>query len=189
MKAIDEDFSVLPELNELEDILQNYPPHNDTVKEHTQKVVAGITRLSFYKHSSGESRAVLKLAAYLHDMGKGPKSNWEKGVMNRAYPDHPADAVPMLGRILTEEVRDISEEEIRQISMLVIYHDLVGDCMKHDRDVEQVLHVIEDENDLEMLCAIAIADAGAINSKWAEEIISEKAQFCEAVLGRKNNEK
>lgn len=180
--AIDNDFTVLPELKELVDLQQNYPPHEDTVGEHTKIVVAGIKKQTFYNQASVKTKALLKLAAYLHDIGKGPKSKWEDGIMNRAYPDHPADAVPMLERILTDEIANISEEEIRQLCMLVIYHDIVGDCIEHGRDKEQIVRIIKDENDLEMLFAIAIADAKSISSLWAMNIAGNKDHFCKEVL-------
>lgn len=180
--AIDNDFSVLPELKELVDLQQNYPPHDDTVEDHTKKVVAGIKKQAIYNQMPEKTKALLKLAAYLHDIGKGPKSKWEDGIMNRAYPDHPADAVPMLERILTDEIANISEEEIRQLCMLVIYHDIVGDCIEHGRDKEQIVKIIKDENDLEMLFAIAIADAKSISSLWAMNIAGNKDHFCKEVL-------
>jgi hypothetical protein len=71
--------------------------------------------------------------------------------MKGAYPDHPADAVPMLLRILTEEIESISDEEIRQVCMLVVYHDIIGDCMEKGREKQQVADVIESEDDLDML--------------------------------------
>lgn len=187
--AIDNDFTVLPELKELVDLQQNYPPHDDTVEDHTKKVVAGIMKQTIYNQASVQTKALLKLAAYLHDIGKGPKSKWNDGIMNRAYPDHPADSVPMLERILTEEITNISEEEIRQLCMLVIYHDIVGDCIKHGRDKKQIVKIIKDENDLEMLSAMAIADSKAISSLWAMEIASNKDHFCKEVLYLMNEQK
>lgn len=180
--AIDNDFTVLPELKELVDLQQNYSPHEDTVEEHTKIVVAGIKKQTFYNQAPLKTKALLKLAAYLHDIGKGPKSKWDDGIMNRAYPDHPADAVPMLERILTDEIANISDEEIRQLCMLVIYHDIVGDCIKRGRDIKQIVKIIKDENDLEMLSAMAIADTKAISSLWAMEIASNKDHFCNEVL-------
>ena len=56
------------------------------------------------------------------------------------------DAVPMLLRILTEEIETVSDEEIRQVCMLVVYHDIIGDCMEKGREKQQVADVIESES-------------------------------------------
>ena len=184
--ALDEDFSILPELKELADVHQNYPPHNDTVKNHTKQVVSAIKRQAYYHKTTAERKAILVLAAYLHDMGKGPKTKWVNGIMSRAYPDHPADAIPMLERILTEEVAILSDEDIRQICMLVVYHDIVGECMERGRDKEQIARVITNDEDLEMLFAIALADAEAIHPEWAESIALGKEILCQEVREIKN---
>lgn len=49
----------------------------------------------------------------------------------------------MLLRILTEEIESISDEEIRQVCMLVVYHDIIGDCMEKVREKQQVADVID----------------------------------------------
>lgn len=175
--AIDKDFSVLPELKEVMGLQQSYPPHNDAVDEHTKKVVDEIRRLNYYKGTSDERKNVLLLAAYLHDMGKGPKSKWSNTPMNRPYLDHPADAIPMLKRILVEEIENLSDEEIRQICMLVVYHDIIGDCLKKDREKQQITEIIESEDDLDMLFAISHADVKAICKLWFLGLRGKEQQF------------
>lgn len=54
VNALDKDFSVLPELKEVMGLQQNYTPHNDTVDEHTKKVVDEMRRLDYYKNASDE---------------------------------------------------------------------------------------------------------------------------------------
>lgn len=182
VNALDKDFSVLPELKEVMGLQQNYAPHNDTVDEHTKKVVDEMRRLNYYKGTSDERKNVLLLAAYLHDMGKGPKSKWSNTPMNRPYLDHPADAIPMLKRILVEEIENLSDEEIRQICMLVVYHDIIGDCLKKDREKQQVIEVIKNEDDLDMLFAISCADVKAIYDPWGLELIEGKKSFKEEIM-------
>ena len=155
-------------------VQQNYYPHNDTVGDHTEKVVAEIRNGEYYKNASRQVRNVMLLGAYLHDMGKGPASKWKNGQMEFAYLDHSADAIPMLSRILTEEIETISDDEIRWLCMLVVYHDIIGDCLFKEREKQQIADLIASEDDYDMLSAISIADATSTNGFWGR-MISEKA--------------
>lgn len=103
-------------------------------------------------------------------MGKGPASKWENGQMKSAYLDHPADAIPMLKRILTEEIESVSDDEIRRLCMLVVYHDIIGDCLLKEREKQQIADIIENEDDYDMLSAISIADSTSINDAWGRMI-------------------
>ena len=138
--------------------------------------------LEYYQRASNDTQKILLFAAYLHDMGKGPKNKWEHGKITRAYPDHPADAIPMLKRILTEEIANLSDDDIRKICMLVVYHDIVGECMEKGRNIEQIARIITNKEDLDLLFAISIADTKAINSQWATNIIGGKDDFYKKVL-------
>lgn len=160
-------------------ISQNYPPHNDTVGEHTQKVVAEIRKCNYYKNASSQVQNVLLLGAYLHDMGKGPASKWKNGQMKSVYLDHPADAIPMFRRILTEEIETVSDDEIRRLCMLVVYHDIIGDCLFKEREKQQIADLIESEDDYDMLSAISIADTTSTNVFWGR-MIGEKAPIMKA---------
>lgn len=185
VQAIEGNFAVIQELGSVTGLLQDYPPHKDTVDDHTKKVVEELKKQDYYKSISTEKKNILLFASYLHDMGKGPKTKWENEKMTRAYPDHPADAIPMLKRILVEEVENLTDEEIRLICMLVVYHDIIGDCYGKERDKEQIVNVIENEDDLEMLFAISCADAKAINGVWALGIFGRKKSFAEAIMKMK----
>lgn len=188
IQAIDGNFTVITELKSVTGLLQDYPPHNDTVDDHTKKVVEELKKLDYYKNISIEKKNILLFASYLHDIGKGPKTKWENEKMIRAYPDHPADAIPMLKRILVEEVENLTDEEIRLICMLVVYHDIIGDCMENGREKQQVVDVIENEDDLEMLFAISCADARAINGAWALGIFGRKKSFAEQIMEMKRQQ-
>ena len=181
VKAIGRDFSVLPELGNVVGLQQEYGPHNDSVDDHTLTVVECMKKIPYYKESSDELKSALLLAAYLHDIGKGPKDKWDDGKMKRPYPDHPVDAIPMLERILSEEVDHLSDDEIRWVCMMVVYHDLIGECMMKDRSITQILPVIKGLDDLEMLFAISIADASAIDRQWGDNIIDGKDDFIDKV--------
>lgn len=183
--AIDRDFTVLPELKAVTGLLQDYEPHKDTVDEHTKEVVSEMKKTAYYQGASDELKSILELGAYLHDIGKGPNNKWKLGKMTGTYPDHPADAVPMLCRILVKEIENLSDEEIRRICMLVVYHDIVGECMTKGRDKQQISNLIESKDDLEMLYAISAADAAAIKSEWGDEIAAGKKAFMLEIMQMK----
>lgn len=185
LDALEKDITVIPELKAVEDLLQDYKPHNDTVGDHTRSVVAEMKKQTYYNNASGEKRNILLLSAYLHDVGKGPKSKWKKGKMERAYPDHSADAVPMIQRILTEEIETLSEEEIRQVCLLVVYHDIIGDCMEKGREKQQLVDIIENEEDLDMLFTISCADAKAVTGVWGLGILGRQKSFKKAIMQMK----
>lgn len=185
VSSLEKDITIIPELKSVEDLLQDYEPHNDTVGDHTRNVVEEMKKQNYYKNASDVNKNILLLAAYLHDIGKGPKNKWKDGIMTRAYPDHPADAVPMLQRIMTEDLEIISDEEVRQICMLVVYHDIVGDCMEKGREKQQILDVIEIEDDLDMLLAISSADAKAVNGVWGSRMLGRKKAFKESIMKMK----
>lgn len=186
LEALDKNIYVIPELKDVEGLLQDYSPHNDTVDDHTKKVVEAMKNLDYYNTSTNEKKDILLLPSYLHDIGKGPKRKWNNGVMARAYPDHTADAIPMLERILTEEIGILSDEEIRMICMLVVYHDIVGDCVGNGRDKNQIVELIEGIDDLDMLLAISEADSKAIKGAWILGVFGRKKSFISQIMEMKS---
>lgn len=170
VEALNQDINCLSEMRDAVKIHQNYYPHNDTVGDHTKKVVAEIRKSDYYINASSQVKNVMLLGAYLHDIGKGPASKWKNGQMKSAYLDHPADAIPMLKRILTEEIESVNDDEIRWLCMLVVYHDIIGDCLLKEREKQQIADIIENEDDYDMLTAISIADSTSINDAWGRMI-------------------
>ena len=185
LKALEKDLTILPELKAVEGLLQDYGPHNDTVGDHTRNVVAEIKGQSYYINAPDYKKSILLLSAYLHDIGKGPKDKWKDGIMKGPYPDHPADAVPMIQRILTDEIETLTDEEIRQVCMLVVYHDIVGDCMEKGREKQQIVDLIVSEDDLDMLFAISCADAKAVTGVWGLGILGRKKSFKDVIMKMK----
>ena len=106
--------------------------------------------------------------------------------MSGAYPDHPADAIPMLRRILIEEVETLNDDEIRRLCMLVAYHDIIGECYEKDREKQQIADLIKNDDDYDMLTAISIADATATNGFWGRIIISGAAAMKIEIMKLKN---
>lgn len=174
VEVLNQDITRLSEMKDAVEIFQNYNPHNETVGVHTKKVVAEIQKCNYYKNASSQVKNVMLLGAYLHDMGKGPASKWKNGRMDSPYIDHPADAIPMLKRILTEEIETVSDGEIRRLCMLVVYHDIIGDCLFKEREKQQIADLIGGEDDYDMLSAISIADVTSSND-YRGRMISKKA--------------
>lgn len=162
---IEKNFCVIPELNDIFELKTDNAVHTQNVSEHTIQVVENLDKSIYFKDLSASDKELVKLSAYLHDIGKGPKSKW-KNEIQQAYPDHPADAVPMIKRILIEEFKEILEYEIRVICLLVFYHDLIGDILERGRSEKELLKLNINENELNMLIAITLADVRAINSGW-----------------------
>lgn len=174
---ISEDFSVIPELDAIEELETANAQHWQSVGDHTKRVVEKLKQLEEYSTFSNSQKKVLKLSAYLHDIGKGtsPKDNDGK---QKTDNDHPVNAIPMLGRILSEDIESISNRKIRQTVMLVIYHDLIGDVIGNDRDREQILNVIRTIEDFDMLVAISKADVSSlISGKRLKDLFSGVPQW------------
>lgn len=186
VEALNQNITRIPEMRDAVDILQNYNPHNDTVGDHTQKVVAEIQNCNYYKNSNSQVQNVLLLGAYLHDIGKGPVSKWKNGRMDSSYLDHPADAIPMLRRILIEEIEIVSDDEIRRLCMLVVYHDIIGDCLFKEREKQQIADLIESEDDYDMLAAISIADVTSCNGYWGRMISVKQSSMKVEVMNLKH---
>lgn len=166
--VLEDDFCAIPELEDIYGLETDNPVHHETVDEHTLQVVANVEDSSFFDELGPKRKNAVRLAAYLHDIGKGPKSKWDwnEGIQ-KAYPDHPADAIPMLERILSDDFAQLSEKEIRWICLLTVYHDLMGDIIGRGRDEQELFHLKLSEKDLYMLAALAEADVRALREDWS----------------------
>lgn len=176
VKAIEQNIRVIPELNGVYQMPTSKIPLADTVDIHLQKVAANIQNTDFYRKADEGLKNLLKLVAYLHDIGKGPMQKWN-GNVQYLYVDHTYDAIPMLKRILTQEIRNISEDNIRRVCLAVVYHNIAGDCMLKGRDRKEMVDVIHDENDIDMLISMSLADVKAVNSTWYVQMM-----YCQGAL-------
>lgn len=165
-EAIDQDFTIIPELEGIFELETANEVHSENVSDHTLKVVETLINSRCFRRLGEDDQQVLKLAAYLHDIGKGPKSKWRNGKQT-TYPDHPADALPMLERILSEEVRNLTKDDIRVICLLVAYHDLIGEIIGKERDIKQLFAIIRNIREFDMLACLNKADIIALDlSSW-----------------------
>lgn len=164
--AINNNFSSIKEFNDIDGLQTNYGPHSDDVGTHSRRVATLLTSFSEFNNLSANDKNIVTLSAYLHDIGKGPKSRWTNEIMSKADNDHAAKSLPMLKRILTEDIGGLDAETVRKIVMLVTYDDLVGDIVANGRNEKQLFNVIKSESDLNMLVALGKADMFSINQFW-----------------------
>ena len=181
----------LPETAELIGLESDNGIHVEDVGKHTLSVVKTLLESSEYERLNKSDKLLVEISAYLHDIGKGPKSRWaDNGGKQKVDPDHPIKALPMLKRILTEEIATLTERSAKVICKLVCYHDLVGDIIGKGRRIEELFDAVEDERDLNMLIALGKADMLAINPAWAnDEIIDDiRIQVKDAIASKTSEE-
>ncbi|RAT96979.1 DarT ssDNA thymidine ADP-ribosyltransferase family protein [Brevibacillus sp. Leaf182] len=167
IEKIKSNFSIIPELDGIHQLETDNKVHSNKVCEHTSEVVENLDTVSFYKDLNSVDQLIVKLAAYFHDIGKGPHSKWKNGIQ-KAYADHPADSLKMMERILIDEFRKLSDYEIRKICLIVAYHDLIGDILgpEQGRSKKELVDLGVDKNELFMLIAISLADIKSIDTNW-----------------------
>jgi hypothetical protein len=176
ISAIDKNITALQELKDVYQMPTSNFPLSDTVDVHLRKVATNIQQTGSYRSSDENTKHVMKLAAYLHDIGKGPIAKWN-GRIKYDYVDHACDAMPMLYRILTQEVQDICENDIRRVCLAVVYHNIAGDCMLKGREKKEMAEIISSEEDIDLLIAMSLADVQATNSTWYQQMI-----YCSGTL-------
>jgi hypothetical protein len=168
--ALSADMSCIPETAEIVGLESDNEMHSEDVGTHTLKVVDTLRKLTEFEVMNDTDQLLVELAAFLHDIGKGPKSRWvDKGGRQQVDPDHPIKALPMVKRILTEEVGSMKKRSAKVICKLVCYHDLVGDIVSKGRRLEELVDIAEDERELDMLIALAKADMRSANPLWIKD--------------------
>lgn len=168
LKAIDFDFCVLNELKGIFELETINEIHHENVSDHTLKVVQNVITSEYFKNCNENDQSILKLAAYLHDIGKGPKEMWKKyDFKQMPYPDHPVDSLLMTGKILLEQVENFTEYEIKMLCLLVGYHDLIGEIFGKGRDKKQLFDNIKTIKEFEMLNCLSYADVLSFNNLWS----------------------
>lgn len=165
--ALRVDLEAIPETAELVGLETDNRVHFEDVGAHTLRVVELVRGSDEFKSLEPADQVLMEVAAYLHDIGKGPKSRWhDYGGRQQIDMNHPVKALPMLERILTEEVRYIEPEDVDLLCRLVAYHDIIGGILVSGRRIEELLQAFHTERELEMLFQLARADSLAINPAW-----------------------
>lgn len=168
INAIADDFCCLKELSDIDGLVTDNPIHEDDVGQHSRTVAELVLQDDCFSEYSEREKNVLILSAYLHDIGKGPKSRWKDGIQ-KVDDDHPRKSLPMLKRILCEDIGGLSKKDIRQIHLLVVYDDLVGDIVARGRDKNQLFQIVKSKTDVDLLISLGRSDMGAINESWVSE--------------------
>jgi hypothetical protein len=168
LTAITNDFCYLRELNDIDGLKTDNPIHKEDVGKHSRTVAGRVKNDEYFSKFTEREQDLLILSGYLHDIGKGPKSRWENEIQ-KVDDEHPKKSLPMLKRILTEEICDLSKRDIRRIHMLVVYDDLVGDIVANGRDKNQFFRIVKNKTDVNLLIALGKADMGAIKENWVTD--------------------
>lgn len=167
LKALRSNLNCLPQTAELIGLRSENGVHKRTVDIHTQEVVAKLLTLPEYARLEERLKRLVELAAYLHDIGKGPRSRWDSnGGLQKVDPNHPVGAMPMMVDILVRQVELVMLKDAKILTKLVCYHDLVGDVLGKGRAKEQIVSVASDQEELDMLFAIGKADATVLVELW-----------------------
>ncbi|MEL6933784.1 MAG: DarT ssDNA thymidine ADP-ribosyltransferase family protein [Pseudomonadota bacterium] len=173
LKGLRDGFGCIEETAELIGLKTVNKVHKETVDIHTKQVVQTLLGLPEYGELNPRQRSLVELAAYLHDIGKGPKERWLNEETGECFqkndPDHPVRAMPMVARILTEEVERIKLENAKLIAKLVCYHDLVGDVIGRERNEQQIAEISDSEEELTLLFLLGKADATTLGFWWNQE--------------------
>ncbi|VVP88571.1 hypothetical protein PS938_01356 [Pseudomonas fluorescens] len=189
LKAIEEDFDCIKELAEINGLPTANKIHKEDVGAHSRSVAARVVKDSHFSQFTKEEQECLILAAYLHDIGKGPKSRWKNGIQ-QVDEDHAKKSLPMLKRIFTEDIGGWTKEQLRIVFMLVTYDDLIGDIVANNRDPRQIIDVVKTRRHVDLLIAIGKADMGAIREDWVSdnlESIEEVRDNAYQALERKHD--
>lgn len=174
LEALRQNFDCLPHTAELVGLRSENYIHTQTVEEHTLEVVERLKSLQEYEDLSPGDQRKVEFAAYLHDIGKGPKARWAgNGGVQKVDPDHAVHALPMVVEILTDQVRKVNQENAELILKLICYHDLVGDVLGKGRDEQQIIDVARSQLELKMLFALGKADATSLVEWWWDETKAE----------------
>ncbi|MCJ2184415.1 DarT ssDNA thymidine ADP-ribosyltransferase family protein [Novosphingobium sp. 1949] len=164
------DFGCLPETAELVGLKSANGVHKRTVDVHTKEVVHKLLSLPEFAALDEKPQRLVEIAAYLHDIGKGPRARWDSnGGLQKVDPNHPVGAMPMMANILTKHVSTVGKASARKLMKLVCYHDLVGDVLGKGRDEQQIVDVVDGEEELDMLFALGKADATVLVEHWWNE--------------------
>lgn len=171
----------IPELAETNNLLMNYAYHSSTVGDHSKRVFDNLEEIKEYNYLVERDRILVKISAYLHDIGKGPCSRWDKSVMYEADPNHSLKSLPMLKRILSEEIEFLTEDDIYKIFICVTYDDLVGEIIGKDRNKRQLFDLITSKDILNLLFTLGKADLKDVNSLWLNDESGFDALYTEAL--------
>lgn len=181
LDKLDNNFCYLEETAGIFELATSNDMHDCTVSDHTLEVVENLKKNQKFKDLDEQDKSILLLSAYLHDIGKGPHTKWPDQIQPN-YPDHPYDSLEQCQRILIEEIENLNEEQIRILTLLIGYHDILGDLSKDSRNTIELKKIIKNEKDLMLLYILSQADILAINIDWYNHLNSKFEEIKNKVL-------
>lgn len=155
--------------------------HSSTVSDHTLEVISNLHKNEAFYNLDSHIKNILLLSAYLHDIGKGPHDKWPNKIQP-LYPDHPYDSLNQCQRVLIEEVEELTEDDIRILTLLIGYHDILGDLSKDCRNTIELKNVITQISDLELLYILSQADVLSLNINWYKNLCGKFEEIKNKVL-------
>lgn len=172
LNKLSQDFCYLDETAGIYKLETKNDYHECNVSDHTLQVINNLKSNHFFGELDKHTKNILLLGAYLHDIGKGPHDKWPDKIQPQ-YPDHPYDSLLQCKRALIEEVEELSEEDIRILTLLVGYHDILGDLSKDCRNTIELKNVITNDNDLHLLYILSQCDILSLNKAWHDNLCSK----------------
>ncbi|WP_167247680.1 DarT ssDNA thymidine ADP-ribosyltransferase family protein [Acinetobacter sp. Tr-809] len=157
------------EVSEAYKTVMYYGNHASTIKEHSNNVHNNLFDLIEFQYLDEDNQLIAQVSCLLHDIGKGPASRWPDNTMMKRDYNHSARSLPMLERILSEEIEDISEDEISKIFLCVTYDDLIGEIVGNGRNKQQLFDITESSDEVNLLFAVGKADMKDVYEPWLEE--------------------
>lgn len=163
------DNNCIKELADTNNLFMRYGDHNSTVGEHSKRVFNNLQNIKEYDNLTERDKILVKVSAFLHDIGKGPCSRWDNSTMHEADPNHSLKSLLMLQRILTEEVKFLTDDDIYKIFICVTYDDLVGEIIGKDRNKKQLFNLVKSKEILDLLFTLGKADLKDVNASWLSD--------------------
>jgi hypothetical protein len=165
--ALDKSFDCIMETAELVGLDTFNKVHKENVGNHSRTVASNAKITSEYNALPEHYKVLVELAAYLHDIGKGPKIRWRKtDGLQLIDPNHPLRSMYYLERIFKEEIESFSDNDMLLLIKLLCYHDLIGDIAGKGRNISELTRIIKSENELNCLFALSKGDISSINQEW-----------------------
>ncbi|HEN3478691.1 TPA: DUF4433 domain-containing protein [Yersinia enterocolitica] len=167
--SLREDLNNISYTKELVGLSSDNGIHKKTVDQHTHDVVRNVTKSSYFSKLNERCKIIVELSAFLHDIGKGPKSRWGDG-LQKVDTRHPVLAMHMLKDLFMKQVINIDLNEIKILLKLVCYHDLIGDILGNGRDEVQLIQLVETEEEVNMLFCLSEADITSLVPIWWDKV-------------------
>lgn len=161
LDEIEIDFSNVREIEKIVNLKTNNPRHSEDVDEHTNTVVRKLRNLKGYKCLNERQQHIISFCAYMHDIGKGPASRWKDGIQ-KVDDTHSKRSVESVASLMADDIFDLTDDEVYTILFLVAYHDLIGDSIIRERDINCIKDLMISEERVKLLYLLNVADVKAL---------------------------